>query len=395
MKKGLFLIGVVAVLFGFVPVAEAQDNGIRFTHGSWQEIRDKAASENKLIFVDFFTEWCGPCLAMAEDVFPVMEVGNFYNGKFINVKIDAEKGEGKNLREKYKVVSYPTFLFIDPKSEEIVHRSSSRQDKETFLFTGKSAITPVLRSPYLEKEYSLGNRQPELLANYMNYLASIYQRDKVQELVGVYTSLPGFSLANKADWEVFVSHIGGIDNPQFLDVLNRKQKYAALYGDEAVDGKLYKEFNSNLNTEALAKAPDFKGKDFLLKKNRAENYLRNKNYQSAIPLLDSLMADPGDFKEELCRYLKFTSRSVLYGEYPDYWLKKCGELAQYVAYNSYDRQDPGIHYDYALILEKLIRSVPEAGKYFPASIVEKPRHGVKDYSMRSPKLKEKPKRSKK
>lgn len=375
----------------FAGAAKAQTGGIRFENSTWQETREKAIKERKLIFADFYTEWCGPCLSMAEEVFPLMEIGNFYNTHFVNVKVDAEKGEGKSLREKYKVASYPTFLFVDPQSGEVVHRSSSRQEAETFLFTGRSAVTPVLRSPYLEKEYTFGNRSRELLGSYMDYLASIYQRDKVNALVKEYIALPDFSLTEKADWQVFVKHAGGIDNPLFQEVLANKKLYTDLYGVEEVEGKLFKEFNLVFDTEVLDKAPDFKGKAFLMKKNKAEQLLRNQEYETAIPLLDELMAEPEGLKEELCRYLKFTARSALYGEHPDFWLRKCAELAQYVAYNSYDRQVAGIHYDYALILEKLIRTVPDAVKYFPASIVEKPLNGVSSYSLRSPKLKQKPK----
>lgn len=386
MKKGILLILILAAVFQ----VSARNGGILFEKGSWQEIRQKAIAEKKLIFADFYTEWCGPCLAMAEEVFPSMEVGNLYNAHFVNVKIDAEKGEGKELRDKYRVVSYPTFLFIDPVTEEIVHRSSSRQDQETFLFTGTSALNPELRSVNLEREYNSGNRNRRLLGRYMDYLASMYKRDQVEVLVKEYVVLPDFSLENKADWEVFLKHINGTENSFFQEVLNQRDKYVALYTSEVVDGKLFREFNIPGDMEALRNAPDFQGKEFLILKNEAENHLRGKNYQAAIPLLDSLMKDPGDFKEELCRYLKFTARSVLYGEHPDFWLKKCAEYAQFVAYNSYDRQDATIHYDYAMILEKLIRSVPDAARYFPASIVKQPEKGTKGYSMRSPKLKQKP-----
>lgn len=393
MKKGLFLFMFIAGLF-FTLTGFAQDTGIRFEHTDWEKVREKAANEKKLIFADFFTEWCGPCLAMAEDVFSLREVGDFYNTHFVNVKVDAEKGEGKTLREKYKVVSYPTFLFIDPQTGEVVHRSSSRQEAETFLFTGKSAVTPELRSFYLEKEYTLGNRDRQLLKNYLNYLASVYQHEKVTKLAGEYVALPDFSLQNPTDWEVFVRHIRGTENPQFREVTAQREKYIGLYGQDEVDRKLYNEFNLSLEVEKLENAPDFKGKSFLIRKNKAENYLRAKDYASAIPLLDSLMAAPGDFKEELCHYLKFTARSAFYGEHPQTWIKKCAELAQYVAYNSDNRQDAGIHYDYAMLLEKLIRAMPEAGHYFPSSIVAQPEYGVKDYSLRSPKLKQKPRKTK-
>lgn len=390
MKKRILLIALLTGILIGVKQGKAQESGIRFEQLGWKEALEKASQEKKLIFTDFYTEWCGPCLSMAEEVFPRMEIGNFYNTHFINLKIDAEKGEGKTLREKYKVSSFPTYLFIDPQSGEIIHRSSSRQEAETFLFTGKSAVTPSLRSPYLEKEYTLGNRSRELLGNYMDYLASVYQREKVVKLAGEYTALPDFSLKNRQDWEVFVKHIGGIDNPQFREVLAHKLQYDSLYGKAEVDEKLYREFNLSLDTEALRHAPDFKGKEFLTIKNQAEQYIRAKEYSRAIPLLDTLMADPGDFKEQLCHYLKFTSRTALYGEPPYSWLQKCAELAQYVAYNSDNRQDAGIHYDYALLLEKLIKTQPEAEKRFPSSIAGKPAYGVKDYSMRPAKLKPKP-----
>lgn len=390
VKKILLVMMVWTGMMGLNGKVKAQHTGIRFEQGSWEEVRKKAQQEEKLIFADFFTEWCGPCLAMAEEVFPQMEVGNFYNSRFVNVKIDAEKGEGKQLREQYQVVSYPTYLFIDPYTEEVVHRSSSRQDAATFLFTGRSAITEGRRLPDLEKEYAAGNRSRELLENYMDYLASVYKREQLLRFVEEYTAIPGFSLKNREDWRVFLRHIEGVDSPQFKELVKNREQFIILYGEEEVDAKLYREFNRSLDTDRLRASPDFKGKAFLLKKNTAEQLLRKKEYAKAIPVLDALMADPGEWKEELCHYLKFTARSALYGEHPDFWLKKCVEMAQYVAYNSNNRQDPGIHYDYALILEKRIRCMPGASEYFPASVVDQPPHGVKNYSLRSPKLKKKP-----
>lgn len=32
---------------------------IKFEHGTWEEIKAKAKAENKLIFMDAYTSWCG------------------------------------------------------------------------------------------------------------------------------------------------------------------------------------------------------------------------------------------------------------------------------------------------------------------------------------------------
>ena len=159
MKK-LLILAVMALTF---VIAKATNNneidagnpGINFNHQSWKEIVNKAKTDNKLIFVDFYTQWCGPCYNMATTVFTLPAVGSFYNNNFVCAKIDTENGEGIELAKKYGIHSYPTYLFIDPTTEKPVHRSSSRQTVEQFLQTGKCALNPTQRSYYLEEQYEM------------------------------------------------------------------------------------------------------------------------------------------------------------------------------------------------------------------------------------------------
>lgn len=53
-----------------------------------------------------YTSWCGPCKQMAQTTFVDPEVAVFFNEKFINVKVDMEKGEGKELKDRYHVKAY-------------------------------------------------------------------------------------------------------------------------------------------------------------------------------------------------------------------------------------------------------------------------------------------------
>ena len=102
----------------------AQDKGVHFEHGlTWAQIQSKAKTENKYIFIDCFTSWCGPCKMMAQIVFPQEVAGDFFNKNFISVKMQMDKtaaddpnikllyDDAAEIEKDYHVVAYPTFLF--------------------------------------------------------------------------------------------------------------------------------------------------------------------------------------------------------------------------------------------------------------------------------------------
>ena len=72
--------------------------GVNFRPLSYTEAIELAAKENKMVFIDFYTTWCGPCKRMSKEVFPQQEVGEYFNRTFISLKLDAEKENGYDLR---------------------------------------------------------------------------------------------------------------------------------------------------------------------------------------------------------------------------------------------------------------------------------------------------------
>ena len=90
------------------------ETSIQFTDAKWADLQKKAKDENKVIFVDIYATWCGPCKLLKRTTFKDKEVGDFFNANFINAAFDGEKGEGRKLMELYLVHSYPTMLFINP-----------------------------------------------------------------------------------------------------------------------------------------------------------------------------------------------------------------------------------------------------------------------------------------
>ncbi|MBE0663326.1 MAG: thioredoxin family protein [Bacteroidales bacterium] len=144
--KTVFSLFSLLIILGLSPVTagspvDDDQTGIKFFEGTWEEALQRAKKENKLIFLDVYATWCGPCKKLNAQTFPNAEVGKYYNERFINVKVDGEKGEGLTLRQRYNVRGYPTLLFINHKGE-VVKSTAGFRDPERFIELGKSVPTP-------------------------------------------------------------------------------------------------------------------------------------------------------------------------------------------------------------------------------------------------------------
>lgn len=164
MKKVMILLTVLFA--GMVGNANAQ--GIQFWKGSLEEAMQEAKRQNKLVFVDFYTVWCGPCKSLANTVFTREDVGTYFNKTFICCKLDAEK-EGKDMAEKYKVHSYPTMLFINGNGD-VIARVGGAIPAEDLLERAQEALAAV-DDPNnmfnLQKRYQAGERSEEFLKLYI------------------------------------------------------------------------------------------------------------------------------------------------------------------------------------------------------------------------------------
>lgn len=128
----------IVILFLFF-TGSVFSQGIEFRHGSWEEMLSLARKENKMVFTDFYTSWCGPCKMMAKEIFVRQEVGNFFNRNFICYKLDAEKEDGKPVARRYQIGSYPTFLFVDGEGNRF-YCFSGYMEEEQFLAEAKNAL---------------------------------------------------------------------------------------------------------------------------------------------------------------------------------------------------------------------------------------------------------------
>ena len=162
-RKIIILLFLVLVNYGL------NGQGIQFFEGTWKEAMAKAKAEDKLLFVDAFAKWCGPCKAMAKNVFTQEKVGEYFNSNFINLKLDMEEADGVTFGHKYPVSAYPTLFFIDGDGK-VVKNIKGGQQPDGLIALGGDAIKKVDKSLRYEEKYLAGDRSFDLMYNYVKAL---------------------------------------------------------------------------------------------------------------------------------------------------------------------------------------------------------------------------------
>lgn len=113
----------------------AGNDGIYFNKMSLEDAKKEALKAGKLIFIDAYTEWCGPCKRMAATSFKDQAVGELYNKSFINLKIEMEKSpEGPDVARKYGVRAYPTLLIVDGTGKLIKQTIGMKNNAQLIAF---------------------------------------------------------------------------------------------------------------------------------------------------------------------------------------------------------------------------------------------------------------------
>ncbi|MGB0983760.1 MAG: thioredoxin family protein [Saprospiraceae bacterium] len=230
MKKILIL----ALICSFSVSIFAQE-GISFNHGDWSEVLATAKKENKIVFVDAFTVWCGPCKWMAKNSFPDKAVGEFFNENFINAKIDMEKGEGIEIAKKFEVRAYPTLLFVNGDGE-LVHRAVGARDAAGLLELGKVANNPETQIMGMVKRFEKGDRDAAFLKNYAA-AANEAGMPNSKEVGNAYLKTQKDLLTEENIKFIF----GNTSSPKdayYSFMVKNKAKFADVVGAEKVNGLL-------------------------------------------------------------------------------------------------------------------------------------------------------------
>ncbi len=132
MKKLIFSTLIFSIFILSCSRQVVKMNFVKGPEKPFEMALAEAKKQNKMVFLDIYTTWCGPCKWMDENVFTDARIAEKFNKKFINYKIDGESFDGVNLVLKYNIDSYPTYIFIDA-SGNARHRIEGMMTTELLL----------------------------------------------------------------------------------------------------------------------------------------------------------------------------------------------------------------------------------------------------------------------
>jgi thioredoxin-related protein len=207
MNKSAILLILISPL-----VLVAQEQGMVFEHHlGWQEILQKAKSENKYIFVDCYASWCGPCKWMDRNIYSNDTVAEIMNKGFVSVKIqmdstahdDAEikkwYAASHTLARQYRIKEYPSYLFFSPDGRA-VHKGVGATDMQGFLTLTKMAVDPGRQYYTLLSRYEHGDLEPGAIITLVNMTAGLGEDSLASAIAGYYLHHSLDGLSNQELW---------------------------------------------------------------------------------------------------------------------------------------------------------------------------------------------------
>jgi thioredoxin-related protein len=131
-------VSLFFIAFSLSFAAQAQD---KITWLKFEDAIAANAKSPKMLLVDVYTDWCGWCKKMDNETFTDPKVVEYINTKFYAVKLNAEDTKrtfefmGKTYNEAQmaaamRVNSYPNFVIIEPKLQNIAQLPGYRQPVE-------------------------------------------------------------------------------------------------------------------------------------------------------------------------------------------------------------------------------------------------------------------------
>lgn len=222
---------LIYIIYGILLIAlisRVNAQTITFTSGDWETIRKLAKEQNRFIFIDCYTEWCGWCKVMDKSTFKDSAVVSFMNEHFIMQKLDMEQPENALLGAKYRVSGFPGYLLFNS-SGYLVYRFTGYMNPENFMNVIHKALNPdtQMKFPGISNQLNPGFPK-EYLSMFGTANKPYYKEAVADSLLDLRADL-----FDEVSWAIL--YWMNPSRKYRKHFLNNLAKYTELYPDEAKD----------------------------------------------------------------------------------------------------------------------------------------------------------------
>lgn len=231
---------IISGLLLFSAITAFAQEAIKFEELPFKDLIAKAKKEKKIVFLDAYASWCGPCKMMERNVFTQKSVGDYFNANFVNARFDMEKGEGRDIAVKYGVRSYPTYLFLNGDGE-LVSQNFGYMEESMFLTMAQDVNSPNNKKGSLKERFAKGEKDPDFLINIMKLNSSSDFNFAKQASERYFENKKATEEFSKDDVGLLLFFLKSTEDKNYKVFADRKAEIIKFLPEEA-----YKEFDNQI-----------------------------------------------------------------------------------------------------------------------------------------------------
>lgn len=236
------LIKTLLCLFLLLPAATPRAQGVQFEEKlSWPKLLAKAKAEDKFIFVDCFTTWCGPCRAMRAMLLTQPAAANYFDNKFIcvSVQLDTTSSDDRRVRswyadahalqQQYNIFAFPTFLVFAPDGQPLHRIVGGSRDMQDFITRVDESFDTTKQYYTRLREFQNGRRDKKFLMLLVNTAAKVHDQKNYNTLFQAYLGEQG-NLFAYGPLEYIFQHTRSSQDPGFPILLEQGAQVDSVMG---------------------------------------------------------------------------------------------------------------------------------------------------------------------
>lgn len=304
MKSLILKLYLPIFILSFCVITNVFSQGIQFQDITLVQAMEKGTKENKFIFIDCYTSWCGPCKVLSKNVFPNDTVGELFNKNFVSLKVDMESDRSSEINTKYVITSFPTLLFVEPVNGDIVYKVIGAEPGTQWLISAaERAIDPNQNIQGLLHSYNENKKDFEVTARLIDCLSICHMLDMKEEIIADFLSdISDDKESIENLWDIIDKSVSDIYSSGYSFLRDNGESFIEIIGADAVESKIDAVTRSAVNQfifrKRLSQENFPKDKfDTLLSIVKSQNCYNNDYYLSLLKMIEEVQT--GDYNAML------------------------------------------------------------------------------------------------